>query len=54
MGASFLAILIHTPSDTAWLSSSHCCHSEGEAKGSLGSPSKFETRKTSDLQRTQF
>src|ERR1700730_18091005 len=43
MPVAFLAILIHTPSDAAWLSSSHRSHSAGEAKGIFGRPSSAPT-----------
>src|SRR3954469_14155251 len=46
MSASFLAILIHTPSQAAWLSSSHSSHSAGEAKGIFARPSSAPTRGT--------
>src|SRR6478672_9400795 len=44
MSAPFLAILIHTPSDEVWLSSSHRSHSAAEAKGIFGLPSSAPTR----------
>jgi hypothetical protein len=42
--ACFLAISIQTPSEVAWLPSSHCSHSTAEAKRSLGRPSSATMR----------
>src|SRR6476661_11145707 len=43
MSAPFFAILIHTPSDEVWLSSSHRSHSAADAKGIFGLPSSAPT-----------
>src|SRR5258708_28325022 len=39
MSTAFLAILIHTPSQLAWFSSSHRSHASGEGKSILARPS---------------
>src|SRR5271155_4219811 len=43
MPGSFLAILIHTPAESAWLSCSHSSPSAGETKWSCARPSSAPT-----------
>src|SRR5271165_2983936 len=44
MAALLLAILIHTPLDTVWLSRSHASHAPCEAKDIIGRPSSAPTQ----------
>src|SRR5688500_5436841 len=45
MPEAFLAILIHTPTEAAWLASSHSSHSVAEANAIWGRPSSAPMRR---------